>query len=212
MRDRLKQLEMRARALAPAPLRTAYRIGQSTIVRQPLSPPVPQELLSGCRMFASRFDLIEALPRNGLVAELGTYKGDFARELLTRCEPSHLDIIDINYSLFDAAVGNDSRVTCHTGQSHTVIGTFPDEHFHWIYIDADHSYDGVCRDIAAAAPKVRPGGYVVFNDFAHIDPLMGRYGVHRAVTEFAVSNRWALSHFALHGAGLYDVALQRPLP
>jgi hypothetical protein len=210
MRDYLKRLEMRARALVPAPVRTIYRLGRSAASRQVMSPPLPQDMVAGCRMFATRLDLIESLPKNGHIAELGTYKGDFAREILARCSPAQLVIVDIDYTLFDPAIGADRRVTRHTGQTHSVIATFPDQYFDWIYIDADHGYEGVCRDIAAAAIKVKAGGYLVFNDFAHIDPFMGRYGVHRAVVEFALRERWSLSHFALQGAALYDVALQRP--
>jgi SAM-dependent methyltransferase len=210
MKDRLKLLEMRARAMLPVSVRSAYRMARSVAVAQPMSPELPQDLVAGCRMFGSRLDLLDELPKHGRVAELGTYKGDFAREILARSQPAELHLIDIDYTLFDVAIGRDPRVTCHTGLTDAMIATFPDRHFDWIYIDGEHSYDGVARDIAAAAPKVKPGGCLVFNDFAHIDPLLGRYGVHRAVVEFAIAERWPMSHFAMQGAALYDVALRRP--
>jgi hypothetical protein len=50
----------------------------------------------------------------------------------------------------------------------------------------------------------------VFNDFAHIDPYLGRYGVHRAVTEFIGKAQWPVRYFAFEPAGLYDIAIQRP--
>jgi hypothetical protein len=65
-------------------------------------------------------------------------------------------------------------------------------------------------DARASAPKVKPGGYLVFNDFAHIDPSLGRYGVHRAVVDFALEGRWPLRLFAFSEYALYDVALQKP--
>lgn len=99
----------------------------------------------------------------------------------------------------------------HQGPSHAVLAGFPDATFDWIYIDADHSYAGVAQDAAAAASKVRPGGFLVFNDFAHIDPYLGSYGVHRAVVEFAVAHRWPFAWFAYEAHALYDVALRRPL-
>jgi hypothetical protein len=91
-----------------------------------------------------------------------------------------------------------------------VLGRFPDDYFDWIYIDADHSFAGVLRDADAAANKVRPGGYLVFNDFAHCDSELGAYGVHRAVVEFAVTRQWPFSWFAYEPNALYDVALRRP--
>jgi hypothetical protein len=58
--------------------------------------------------------------------------------------------------------------------------------------------------------QLRPGGFLVFNDFAHIDPYLGVYGVHRAVVEFAVDHRWPFAWFAYDPCALYDVALRRP--
>jgi hypothetical protein len=68
----------------------------------------------------------------------------------------------------------------------------------------------VTRDAHIAALKVKPGGYLVFNDFAHMDPFLGAYGVHRAVVDFAVSRAWAFAWFAYEPNALYDVALRRP--
>ena len=62
-----------------------------------------------------------------------------------------------------------------------------------------------------AASKVKPGGYLVFNDFAHADPYLGAYGVHRAVIEFAVTRGWTFAWWAYEPHGLYDVALRRPV-
>jgi len=91
-----------------------------------------------------------------------------------------------------------------------VIKSFPDAYFDWIYIDADHSYKGTIADARASAPKVKPLGYLVFNDFAHIDPEAGRYGVHRAVVDFAIEGNWPMAFFAYNNIALYDVALQKP--
>jgi len=51
---------------------------------------------------------------------------------------------------------------------------FPDGYFDWIYIDADHSYSAMSNDAAVCASKLRPGGFLVFNYFAHIEPHLGR--------------------------------------
>jgi hypothetical protein len=63
----------------------------------------------------------------------------------------------------------------------------------------------------SGAGKVRAGGYLDFNYFAKIDPYMGRYGVQRAVTDFANENSWTFAFFAFEPHGLYDVALQKPV-
>jgi hypothetical protein len=35
----------------------------------------------------------------------------------------------------------------------------------WVHIDARHDYESVCEDIAAWAPKVRPGGWLSGDDY-----------------------------------------------
>jgi predicted O-methyltransferase YrrM len=50
----------------------------------------------------------------------------------------------------------------------------------FLYIDADHSYDGVTADLEAWVPHVKPGGLIVGDDYGNaIYP-----GVKRAWDEF----------------------------
>ena len=172
---------------------------------------IPPELLADCGVCASRNALVTHLPRHARVAEVGTYRGHFARHILAACEPAELHLIDLDFSLLDRTVANDPRVSMHHGASHEMLARFPDDHFDWIYIDGDHSYEGARRDAVIAAAKVKPGGHLVFNDFAHADPYLGAYGVHRAVTEFAVNRRWKFVWWAYEPNALYDVALRRPV-
>ena len=150
------------------------------------------------------------LPRGGRVAEVGTDRGDFARHILATCAPDELHLLDLDFSFLDPAVAEDARVVLHNGLSDQALRQFPDAHFDWIYIDGDHSYAGASKDADAAASKVKPGGYLVFNDFAHADQNLGAYGVHRAVVDFALARGWKFAWFAYHPSALYDVALQRP--
>jgi hypothetical protein len=206
----VKKFELLLRRNLPTGVRRLLRLGRHALVKGQGSPPLPPHLVRECRVSASRHDLVRALPRSGCIAEVGTYKGRFARHILAHCAPRELHLIDLDFGLLDPAVAADQRVRKHAGQSHAVLSGFPDQHFDWIYIDADHSFAGTSRDAVAAAPKVKPGGYLVFNDFAHLDPYLGAYGVHRAVVEFAIARDWPFAWFAYDGNALYDVALQRP--
>ncbi len=206
VKDAIKSLASRAGVLRP--LRTIYH-GLRAFETQKTSKQLPPELVRDCRFCASRLHMLDEMPRGGVVAELGTYKGDFAREILQRCQPRVLHLIDRDYSLFDDAALDGPAVKRHTGLTNEVIATFPDDYFDWIYVDADHSYEGALRDAKASAPKIRPGGFLAFNDFAHIDPGLGRYGVHRAVVDFAVEMRWPFHFFAFEVDGLYDVVLRK---
>jgi predicted O-methyltransferase YrrM len=206
----IKRLSLIVRRNLPDRVRHMLRLGRHVVARGRTSDRLPKGLLADCRMCASRFDLVEALPRGGSVAEVGSYKGEFARHILATCNPADLHLIDLDFSVLDPAVAQDDRVRLHQGFSHEVLASFPDQHFDWIYIDADHSYAGAIRDANAAAAKVKPGGFLVFNDFAHMDPFLGAYGVHRAVVDFALDRRWPFAWFAYDPMALYDVALRRP--
>lgn len=56
---------------------------------------------------------------------------------------------------------------------------FADKSIDFCYIDADHSYNSVIKDITAWYPKIKPGGYIGGDDMTKKFP-----GVAKAVTEF----------------------------
>lgn len=211
MASLFSRLPLSIRGLIPQRLRHVARLARHLVSKGQPSVALAPELLADCRLCASRNDLVARLPHRARVAEVGTYRGHFARHILAACDPAELHLIDIDFSLLDPDVAADRRVTLHRGLSHAMLGQFADGTFDWIYIDGDHSYEGVSRDATVASTKVKRGGYLVFNDFAHMDPYLGAYGVHRAVTEFAASRRWTFAWWAYEPHGLYDVALQRPL-
>lgn len=66
------------------------------------------------------------------------------------------------------------------GLSNEVSSRFEDNTFGMVYLDGDHSYEGVKRDLENYYPKVVKGGIIAGHDF-----LNGDYGVNKAVWEFA---------------------------
>lgn len=190
-------------------LRRAVRVARSLVASPPASPQVPAELLVQCRMVPSRVAMLEHLPHGGLIAELGTLHGTFAAQILRTCRPRELHIVDVSFRLLAPEVAGHARVRLHNGTTAEMMRRLPIG-LDWVYVDADHSEAAVYADATAAAERLRPGGLLVFNDFAHIDPRLGRYGVHRAVTRFAVERGWPFVLWAYEGDGLYDVALRKP--
>ncbi|ODA69051.1 hypothetical protein A7A08_00887 [Methyloligella halotolerans] len=206
----IKRFELWLRKRMPSPVRYLLRVGNHMVSRQDLSLHVPPHLFADCRVCASRLDILKAMPQGGCVAEIGTDQGNFARHILKENQPSELHLVDIEFSRLAKDVATDPAVKLHGALSHLALESFPDASFDWIYLDADHSYEATLRDANAAASKVKPGGYLVFNDFAHIDPQLGRYGVHRAVVQFAVENDWPFVWWSYATSAVYDVALKRP--
>jgi len=69
-----------------------------------------------------------------------------------------------------------NRVKILKGDSVAMADHVEDDSLDFIFIDADHRYDGVVRDLAAWVPKLKPGGLLSGHDI-HLP------GVLRAVTE-----------------------------
>jgi cephalosporin hydroxylase len=57
-------------------------------------------------------------------------------------------------------VGNSHELTTWTSL-HDLLG---DRQADMLFIDGDHTYEGVCRDLMVYSPLVRPGGVVVLHD------------------------------------------------
>lgn len=210
--DRVYRLELAIRRALPESLKQYWRLGRLAFQSDsPFAPKIPQSQLDGCQMLTDRIEMLRRFPSGGVVAEIGTYKGDFARAILDIMQPAELHLADVTFSLCRADVLADPRVRRHEALSVPFLQSCADASFDMIYVDADHGYDAVCADIAAAAPKVKPGGYLAFNDFARIIRRgFGVLGVQRAVSEFAVASGWPIVYFCLEGEGLYDIALRRP--
>ena len=70
-------------------------------------------------------------------------------------------------------------------QSHEAAKEVPNGSLDMAFIDANHSYEYVKRDIAAWWPKVKPMGFLAGHDWEKKEPR--KYGVVQAVQEFAAS-------------------------
>jgi hypothetical protein len=175
---------------------------------------VADDAVAGCRVFANRHLAIETLPKGGIVAEVGTQTGHFANHIFKVAAPSRLHLFDLSLEWFDPSLLvepiRDGSVQIHLGDSSTELSKFPAEHFDWLYIDGDHSYRGVTRDIAQAVRTVKRDGLLVFNDYTVWSPLEAcNYGVLKAVNELVNSGEWEFVYLALHPWGYHDAALRR---
>lgn len=91
------------------------------------------------------------------------------REFLGRCSHyPHLEMIE--------------------GFSPVALGGLSDRQFDLCFIDGDHSYEAVCRDIHACMPLVRPGAFIGGHDYGGDCP-----GVKQAVDELLGKPPWRFS-------------------
>jgi hypothetical protein len=79
----------------------------------------------------------------------------------------------------------DGRYTMIKGFSNQVYSQFEDHYFDLVYIDANHSYEGVYEDITLYVSKVKSGGFLCGHDY--VDGYIqnhGQFGVKSAVKDF----------------------------
>jgi len=65
-----------------------------------------------------------------------------------------------------------------------VAPLLPDASLDMVFLDGDHSYDGVIADLVAWWPKIKLGGWLGGHDWSNPNPAF-RLGVDQAVTEWA---------------------------
>lgn len=78
-----------------------------------------------------------------------------------------------------------NRLTVLRGDSIEMAQHVEDESLDFVFIDADHRYEGVYRDIVAWAPKVKPRGVICGHDMGY--PRFP--GVNKAVSELIPNYR-----------------------
>lgn len=162
---------------------------------------------------APRETLLQLMPKNGVVCEIGVAEGEFSQNIIDHTSPQKLHLIDpwVHQEREDYAkdannVSNEEgnrrfNAVSTQFQSHTAIGQveihrafsydvadeFPDNYFDWIYVDAVHSYEGAKEDLLRFLPKVKQDGFIFGHDYTnHIHAREMDFGVVEAVDEFCI--------------------------
>ncbi|MFM8331983.1 MAG: class I SAM-dependent methyltransferase [Candidatus Methylumidiphilus sp.] len=210
--DLLKQVELSRRKFA----RSIADLNKAGVKFLDRAPVLPQYLLENCKVFSGRDTMLDSGIFNGGVwAEVGVDQGKFSKEIIVRAKPSRLHLIEIDTSKIDRSIIGEyiesGIATIHAGNSPTVLMSFPENFFDVVYIDGNHLYQGVKADIAAASNRIKPGGAMIFNDYAAWSPVsMSRCGVAKAVNEFINEMGWNVIALALQGTGYHDLAIRKP--
>jgi predicted O-methyltransferase YrrM len=114
------------------------------------------------------------LPADSVGVEIGVDEGVFAALLVQRCREYHgidwwtatgkqAKKAKTEAALQPYLMGR--QVLLHDADVSSVLPAFPDAYFDWVYVDGNHFYANVVRDIALAIPKIRPGGILAGHDF-----------------------------------------------
>lgn len=85
--------------------------------------------------------------------------------------------------------------------SHIASALFNDEYFDFIYIDADHSYAGIKRDLDCWWPKLKHGGIIGMHDYENVFHSNVDFGVVKYVGEFKEKHKIHPDNFHLTDGG-----------
>ena len=139
-------------------------------------------------------------------AEVGVHRGKLSRELFklipglklfmidiwsdksypdnddTAAAPKYRDLYRNHWkenmqAARDAVMGYNAELI--RADSITGAEKFADASLDFVFLDADHSYEAVKKDIATWLPKIKPGGLMSGHDYER----KGKFGVQKAVDE-----------------------------
>lgn len=152
-------------------------------------PPLAGEKMQKKRWLAI-FNRFPEIPLVGV--ELGVFMGTMSKWLLAYKPSMHLTMVDIRRRKeLDSVLKWFPKETWdfYEMTSHSAAALVPDDHFDFVFVDADHSFEAVKQDIHDWLPKVKPGGWLCGHDF-------NKVGVDRAVRktlpsyELDMDNTW----------------------
>ena len=168
----------------------AHTTAQSNISSSTKNPETQELAIKSPKRHQNRLRLLEKMPKGGRCAEIGVWNGGFSGAILEVTEPEELTLIDPwdllsdqgeaewthkkhqdhdeMTKMFDhvtARYQSLENVSIRKGFSADVLNSFPDDYFDWIYIDGNHLYDFVRKDLALGFRKVKPGGMIAGDDF-----------------------------------------------
>lgn len=102
--------------------------------------------------------------------------------------------LDNQYNQFKKLVKDKPSVKVIRDYSFNAVKQFPDECFDFVYIDADHTFEGCYQDIIDWYPKIKKEGILCGHDYRAMNHIQSkktgkrlelRYGVMEAVNKFA---------------------------
>lgn len=150
----------------------------------------------------NRIDLLKLIPKDLIFAEIGVFLGQFSENILETCRPKELFLVDtfagnvcsgdkdgnnIIFTDMNKSYENllekyklMNNIKIVKDFSFNFLNNINDNYLDAVYIDADHSYEAVKKDLNLSYLKVKNGGYIMGHDYTEkMFP-----GVVKAVNEF----------------------------
>lgn len=174
-----------------------------------------------CTLLPDRNVMLDHMPKGGRVAEIGVAFGDFTREILNRCVPDRIYLIDAwstdRYRSGLEQITTEFADRIETGQliikqglSTDVLAGFDAASLDWVYIDTNHTYETTLAELEYCDLIVAPGGRIAGHDFC-TGNVIGAvpYGVVEAVTKFCKDRDWQFEFLTVESRGHFSFCIKR---
>ena len=155
-----------------------------------VTPRLPERLLENARLLPDRYSMLWHIPR----APQEVFGGKTHREFYE--------------AKFSAESTWSGRVPILEGDSFDQLQKLGEQSVGVFYVDGDHTYEGVCRDLSIIRRKIAPDGLIIMNDYIMRDHN-GPYGVIQATNEFMLEFDWEMIYFCLEPNMYCDVVLRK---
>lgn len=175
--------------------------------------PFPEEQVERAK---KRSWLAARLPKHGIGAEIGVFRGHFAEVLSEITIPKRLYLVDpwtLTGETFDRDTSYTSGGGLKTSEAYEeakarairggtsdvfmVQGFFPHckgrilDRLDWAYLDASHSYEATIAELDALDTLMSPSGVIAGDDWRP-RPSDRHHGVFKAVQEFTQKSPWKI--------------------
>jgi len=166
-----------------------------------------EQHIKNTRVYVDRISLLKnIMPKNSICAEIGIAEGDFSKQIYNHQKPGELHLIELSKKYINHCETRfedeilSKKIIIHQGYSHDVLKSFPDNYFDWVYLDGDHSYDTVKKDLLASKNKIKSDGLIMLDDYINFSyQEMLQYGVVKAVNEFCVNENYEIIGISISG-------------
>jgi len=171
---------------------------------------------------------------NPKIIEIGVFKGDFLDYLVKECNIGTIDAVDLfegttcsgdvdgnNVVYYDVRISylelsekykDALNIKLHKSNSITFLQNQEDNTYDIIYIDGDHSYNGVKNDLINAYRKIKNGGYIMGHDYEmNMNKAKTSYnfGVKQAVDEFCINYKQSIISKAMDGCVSFCIHINK---
>ena len=153
-----------------------------------------------------RIQLLNVLPKNATVAEIGVYRGEYSEHIVKNSHPDKLILIDPWKTMLDAdhvdpkfeyfynevviKFKDNKNIEIIRKTSTDALQDINNETLDWVYIDGNHNYEPCLDDLRTYAPKVKEDGYICGHDW--VTRHKPGFGVNQAVEEFVKETGFVL--------------------